>query len=425
MGEPSPLDACERRWRVAIVAHTLSAVGGAENSTQAIARRLGAAGAEVAVFAPDVATVARAFDGVSSLSDTPARLFDIGLRASIANMRAKRAFCRRLADFDAVHFAMLHPVLALFPFLWLRNWVAVCRGADVQNPRKTAYRRLVAEGRYPIRYKGFRTQMSRELWLRLVMVALGRRGRFVGISEDMTAELRSLGAPAGRAVTILNGVDVGRFEAIRAAMRFTPQGRPVRRVLAVGRNDSRKGFFFLIDAAQALAARGVEDVRFVIKGRSHEKTLEHARRAGLERYFTIVDLDFNVDFELDVERADDGRLPDATTVALFHACDAVIIPSIIEALSNVGLEAEAADKPLIVSDTFGVREYIRRGTAIGARVGDGTDMADAILRALDDPAERKRLRAARAALRGEIDVSHAVEAHAALLGAPAAFRSAA
>jgi sugar transferase (PEP-CTERM/EpsH1 system associated) len=81
--------------------------------------------------------------------------------------------------------------------------------------------------------------------------------------------------------------------------------------------------------------------------------------------------------------------------ALLAACDLYTLTSITEATSMTILEAMAARKPVVATETGGNPELVVHGqTGVLVPVGDVVSISDAILFLLNDPARRERMGAA-------------------------------
>lgn len=74
-----------------------------------------------------------------------------------------------------------------------------------------------------------------------------------------------------------------------------------------------------------------------------------------------------------------GRVPYEAMPDLYHAADAVVLPSYLESYPLVALEAMACGTPLIASDVGGVSEIVHDGeTGWLFRAGDGKGLAAAV-----------------------------------------------
>lgn len=165
----------------------------------------------------------------------------------------------------------------------------------------------------------------------------------------------------GRTVVVRNGVPPRPASPPRTAL-----DAPLR-LLYVGRLSARKGVDVAVDATAILAARGV-DVRLDLVGAAvpgaewFERDLrESARSAGLDG--TVV---FH------------GYDPDPWTHAA--AADVVLVPSRLEeSFGNTAVEAGLAHRPVVVSDTSGLREAAAGlGSAVLVPPGDAVAVADAV-----------------------------------------------
>lgn len=179
-----------------------------------------------------------------------------------------------------------------------------------------------------------------------------------------------LGADEATAVTIRKGVDLGHFDgcsdrpALRRSLGFD---RPL--ILTVADLIPRKGIDVILKALARL--RSTQDFDLVICGEGPEaKPLARlARQVGLAdrtHFLGWVGRD---------------EIPD-----YFAACDLFILASHIEAAGNVLLEAMAAARPVICTDSGGPSEYVSEGVS-GFIVppGDQEAMAATMKRLIQDP----------------------------------------
>jgi UDP-glucose:(heptosyl)LPS alpha-1,3-glucosyltransferase len=160
------------------------------------------------------------------------------------------------------------------------------------------------------------------------------------VRDDLMREFR---LPGETVVTLYNGVDPERFapaqgDSARREVRSSldlHNGAPM--VAFVGNGFARKGLTFLI-AAWPKVARGTH---LLVVG-SDQKIgwyRREARRLGLEARVHFV-----------------GAMADVTQV--FHAVDAVALPSLFEPFGNVVLEAMACGVPVLSSMQSGAAELL-------------------------------------------------------------------
>ena len=232
---------------------------------------------------------------------------------------------------------------------------------------------------------------------RLYALALGRsRSTAIFQNDDDLHHLAGAGLVDGdRAVLIRgSGVDVERFAATAE-----PEGVPV--VVLPARLLRDKGVAEFVEAARALHRRGVE-ARFVLVG-----TLDPGNPAGVDRE-TVEGWVASGAVEWWGYRED---MPE-----VYRQATVVALPSYREGLPKALLEAGASARTLVTTDVPGCRDVVtdaQTGLLVPAR--DAGALADAIARALRDPALRERLRTnARANVAAHHAVEHIVAAHFAL-----------
>jgi len=163
-------------------------------------------------------------------------------------------------------------------------------------------------------------------------------------------------------------------------------------LLFVGRLVERKGVDILIQAAARLRDDPRLTVRVVGTGPEMSSLERAASSTGLGDRFVL-----------------EGMVSAEALAGHFARCDALVLPAVItaagdtEGLGVVLLEAMGYGKPVIASAAGGIVDIVSDGdTGILVPPGDPDALAGAIRRAMDDPAEMRRL-----ASRG---TAHAAEA---------------
>jgi glycosyltransferase involved in cell wall biosynthesis len=163
-------------------------------------------------------------------------------------------------------------------------------------------------------------------------------------------------------------------DGVAARRRHRLEGRVV---LFVGRLSTGKGAADFLTAAERVHSRHRDSLFVIVGGDGNIASpgVPWVRRLGAPP---------------------DGRLPNVDVLGLYAAADVVVVPSVIpDALSRVALEAMAAGRPVVATAVGGTPELIEDGQS-GLLVPrhDPAALAAAIERLLDDPALAARLGAA-------------------------------
>jgi L-malate glycosyltransferase len=202
---------------------------------------------------------------------------------------------------------------------------------------------------------------------------------FICASEAIRKIVVSDGVPPERAVTVHEGIDLGRVGAAAPvnihAELWLPHGAPV--IGNVAALVPHKGQKHLIEAA-ALVVRQVPDARVVIAGEGELRTsLEHQiKHLGLEKHVILA-----------------GFRPDV--LSLHKAFDVFVMSSVTEGLGTSILDAMACGRPVVATRAGGIPEVVKDGdTGILVPPRDHEAMAAALVRLLKDPALRTRMGAA-------------------------------
>lgn len=190
-------------------------------------------------------------------------------------------------------------------------------------------------------------------------------------SRDLLGYLQPLLTPVqrSRAVVIHNGIDARPHElsAPRAQKPY---------VLVPARLVEKKGLGVIIEAVALLRDRKL-DVAVVIAGDGPE-------RDKLEHRAAELDVASHVTFL--------GPVPHEVSRALTNEAILVAIPSHWEAFGMVALEAMAAGKAVVASNSGGVKEIVLDGeTGMLVEPGDSEGFAGAIQTLVADPERRKTM----------------------------------
>lgn len=199
---------------------------------------------------------------------------------------------------------------------------------------------------------------------------------FVCASEAIRQMLVGDGIPDDRTVTVHEGIDLGRVAAAPPANLheelFLPHGAPI--VGNVAALVPHKGQRHFIEAA-ALVIRQVPDARFVIAG-------EGELRPSLERQIK--------DHHLEKHVLLAGFRPDI--LSLHQAFDIFVMSSITEGLGTSLLDAMAASKPIVATNTGGIPEVVVNGvTGYLVPPRNHEEMAASIVQLLKGTDLRKRM----------------------------------
>ena len=202
---------------------------------------------------------------------------------------------------------------------------------------------------------------------------------FICASDAIRGMLVADGVPAARAVTVHEGIDLGRVDAAPVASLhaelWLPHHAPV--VGNVAALVPHKGQRHLIEAA-AIVIQKLPDARFVIAG-------EGELRPQLERMIKERHLEKHVFLA--------GFRPDV--LSLHKAFDVFVMSSVTEGLGTSLLDAMACSKPIVATTAGGMPEVVADGrTGILVPPRDHEAMAAAIVTLLTDEAARATMGAA-------------------------------
>lgn len=209
-----------------------------------------------------------------------------------------------------------------------------------------------------------------------------RARRVITVSEYSARDIELLyGLPRDRIVVIPNGVsddfrpmaDANTLADLRR--RFALQTD--RFILFVGGADPRKNHRAVLKAYARRAVQ-LEAYSLILVGDPVHRfgdMMQTARTFGLEHRVVCT-----------------GRLPVADIRLLYSHADVFVFPSIYEGFGMPVLEAMACGAPVITSNTTALPE-VAGDAALLVNPEDAEELADAVIRVLEEPALRDALRA--------------------------------
>ncbi len=197
---------------------------------------------------------------------------------------------------------------------------------------------------------------------------------------------RAVPALVARSVVVAPGIDATAF-ADGDGARFrreigVPEGVPL--VGMLGRYDVWKGHDVFLDAAARVLAAGRELFFAMVGG-----VLNAAASPHLSRYRAAI-----LDRREGLGLGDRVKLVEyrADVNNVLHALDIVVLPSRDEPFGMTLLEAMAAGRPVVASDSGGPAEIVEHGRSGRLfRTGDSAHLAETLCALLDDPAAARQL----------------------------------
>lgn len=192
----------------------------------------------------------------------------------------------------------------------------------------------------------------------------------------------------------------------RAAIDPTPRVRAPRKLLFVGRLNTEKGLFVLVDALAELEARGVLEAGMGVTlagwptGDFGARLEAYAGERGVRERLAFV-----------------GPVPHGPELfELYRAHDVFVLPSISEGTPRVIGEAMAFGLPVVSTTAGGIPDLVADGrTGLLVAPGDARALAAALERVLTDGALRARLVQNAAATVDARTLEHRAAQHVALV----------
>lgn len=212
---------------------------------------------------------------------------------------------------------------------------------------------------------------------RALVRKLGEADRVIAVARHLAERLREVGLE--RVEAIPNAVDPRAFApAPRDPALMRSLGITGERVV-VAHVSNLKDIKRPLDLVRSAAVALPRDPRLLYlvvgDGPTRADTEAECKRAGILDRFRFP-----------------GWVPHEEVPRYLNLADIVVMPSEVEALALVYLEAQACGRVLIASDIPAAREVVEDGmTGLLFRVGDSVALAEATLRAAADPVLRSAI----------------------------------
>lgn len=202
-------------------------------------------------------------------------------------------------------------------------------------------------------------------------LCMKRADRIIAVSQFTKRDIMGVfGIPESRIEVIYHGVHPEDYvfpEVAKVKLRSTLGINSQPMILFVGKLTPRKGVDILLRALPQV----LKEVKgkLVLAGSGNQRDYQY-----LAQTLSISDkLRFL------------GRVPDNTLRLLYSSCDLFVLPSRLEGLGIVILEAMAAGKPIVATNVGGIPELIESGqNGILVEANNEGELASAIVKVLSD-----------------------------------------
>ncbi len=206
--------------------------------------------------------------------------------------------------------------------------------------------------------------------------------KVIAVSESVKKEIIKQGAAANKITVVYNGIDLDDYRCNRSSLEIRKEfGLKENQHIVgeIGRLCKAKGQHILVKSVQKVIKK-IPDTVFMIVGEDQEKRGEYKKE--LEDLATNLGVKQHIIFT--------GYRGDI--MDLMHVLDFLILPSLVEGLSVVILEAMLAKKPVIATSIGGNPEIVMDGeTGTLIPPEDPDRLAEAIIYHLEHPEISKKM----------------------------------
>ncbi len=338
--------------------------GGAGNYAHNLTRELAKLGHEIHVITPRVGACAReSFEEGVFLHrvDFINRPFLEVLSLWLSLRKNFSSLQKQAGGFDIVHDN------GLSGFSLSRKAVSAPRVVTIHHLARTTLKTL--GGGLVSRLKNIRGESGISPFIEPFCIR--RADQIVAVSQFTRQDIIDVfGIPASRIEVIYHGVHLDDFvfpEKAGSTLRDTLGITSQPMILFVGNLSPRKGVDTLLKALPSVLRE--IDVKLVLAGDWNQLPYQQlARTLGISDKVLFL-----------------GRVPDDKLRLLYASCDLFVLPSRLEGLGIVILEAMAAGKPIVASNVGGIPELIESGhNGILVEAGNEGALASAMIKVLND-----------------------------------------
>lgn len=214
--------------------------------------------------------------------------------------------------------------------------------------------------------------------------------RMLALTESVVPDCVEIGMPRERVEVVPCAVNIERFNSIEADQETirSRHGLPKDEFvfLCVGRNHPKKGFKYLVEAAELLRDQTDSSFTIAFVGKNMDPLHKQAQRLGVTDCLSFLG---------EIEPASDNgryKLPPTEVIQLYKSVDACVFPSLLETFGNVNIESMAAGTPLISTDAPGSRDVVDNEiSGLVAEAGNAKSLATQMERIRTVPSLRQQL----------------------------------
>jgi len=199
--------------------------------------------------------------------------------------------------------------------------------------------------------------------------------RIIAVSDGIKTEMQKYAVPEGKIRVIDNGIDMARFHGISSAASVKKElglGEDITIVGTIGNLGQEKGQKYLLQAARGIN-QNYKNVKILLVGDGplQADLMQQAVQLGLSDSIIFTG------YRTDIPR-------------LLSIMDIFVLPSLIEGLPMVLLEAMASKKPIIATNVGAIPKVINNDNGILVEPKDVAGLQHAIENLLQNSAMRHK-----------------------------------
>lgn len=221
--------------------------------------------------------------------------------------------------------------------------------------------------------RGFNRPIRKAYFNLIGKETLRKATKIISVSRMVAHEFRAIGVSEKKMTIVPNGIDLEEYKQLPTEDLFRKRlniEEDEKIVLTIGRLEKIKGFQYLIRALPSIIEE-VGSTKLVIAGPEFNygvRLKKLAKEAKVKDHVIFY-----------------GPINGKEKLEAFSAANIVAVPSLYEGFGMLLLEAMAAGKPLVATNTGAAPELIQNGkNGILANLGDAEDLAGKVIKLLSD-----------------------------------------